>query len=83
MNKSKVEAIMSWSEPMNFKQLREFLGLTGYYRKFIKGYATLAAPLSNLLKKDNFIWNTKTKQTYDDLKETVTQPPLLILPDFS
>ena len=63
--------------------MRGFFGLIGYYRKFIKGYATLVAPLFDLLKKDNFIWNAKTKQVYDDLNAAITHAHVLILLDFS
>lgn len=50
MDNSKVEAILQWQIPINLKQLRGFLGLSGYYRRFIKHYAILAQPLTDLLK---------------------------------
>ncbi|KAL2491946.1 Uncharacterized protein Adt_27574 [Abeliophyllum distichum] len=53
----KIEAIQDWASPINLKQLRDCLGLTGYYRKVVKGYSTMASPLTELLKKDMFIWN--------------------------
>ena len=54
MDKAKMEAIVHWHEPTNVKQLRGFMGLNGYYRKFIQAYATKAQPLTDLLKEDSF-----------------------------
>lgn len=51
MDKDKVKAVLEWPTPQKIKQLRGFLSLTGYYRRFIKSYANLAAPLMNLLKR--------------------------------
>jgi len=80
---SKVQAVLAWPLPTNLKQLRGFLGLTGYYRKFIKGYASIPAPLTNLLKKDNFNWDVDATAAFETLKSALTQAPVLAIPDFS
>lgn len=80
---SKVQAVLDWPQPQNLKQLRGFLGLTGYYRKFIQGYATIAAPLTQLLKKDNFLWNPLAADPFNKLKIALTNAPVLALPNFS
>jgi len=54
MDKDKVQVVLEWPQPKNIKQLSGFLGLNGYYRRFIKGYASLAAPLTDLLRKEAF-----------------------------
>lgn len=82
MDKSKIQAVLDWSRPMNIKQLRGFLGLTGYYRKFIRSYAAIALPLTNLLKKDNFNWSEQAEQAFVNLKDAVTSAPVLALPNF-
>lgn len=81
--KNKIEAVLAWQHPTNVKQLRGFLGLNGYCRRFIKGYAALAAPLFNLLKKDDFLWSPATEAAFVQLKQAITSAPVLTLPDFS
>jgi hypothetical protein len=83
MDKLKVQAVIDWPIPKNLKQLRGFLGLTGYYRRFIKSYATIAAPLTDLLKKDSFQWSDVAAEAFHHLKHAITSAPVLVLPDFS
>jgi hypothetical protein len=57
MDREKIQAVLDWPPPKNIKQLRGFLGLTGYYRRFIQSYAKLASPLTDLLKKEAYVWS--------------------------
>ena len=61
----KVRLVKEWPVPTNLKQLRGYLGLTGYYRRFVKGYAHIAAPLTNLLKKtQRYIWTEDCQMAF-------------------
>ena len=67
---SKVQSIALWERPNNINELRSFLGLTSYYRKFIKNYSIRANPLYKLLKKDTkFIWDENSNYTFEDLRK--------------
>ncbi|GJR56618.1 putative mitochondrial protein [Tanacetum coccineum] len=79
---SKIEAMQKWPIPSTLKQLRGFLGLTGYYRRFIKDYAIISQPLVALTKKDAFKWNPSAELAYHQLKEAMVKAPVLALPNF-
>ncbi|KAL0294537.1 UNVERIFIED_CONTAM: Transposon Ty3-G Gag-Pol polyprotein [Sesamum calycinum] len=78
---AKVKAIMEWEPPKNVSKVRSFLGLAGYYRRFVKDFSVVAKPLTNLLKKNApFNWNDKCAQSFEELKKRLTSAPILALP---
>ncbi|KAL4355348.1 hypothetical protein GQ457_06G015890 [Hibiscus cannabinus] len=83
MDKSKVQIILDWGTPKNIKELRGFLGLSGYYRWFIKGYGGIVKPLTELLKKDAWEWNVEAAAAMLQLKKAMVEAPVLALPNFS
>jgi len=79
----KVMAITKWPGPKNITSLRGFLVLTGYYRRFVKNYANMVAPLKTLLKKDAFRWNNEAKDCFKKMKTLMTSTPILTTPNFT
>ncbi|GMI86209.1 hypothetical protein HRI_002290200 [Hibiscus trionum] len=79
---SKIEAIQNWPFPKTLKAMRGFLGLTGYYRRFIRNYGSISKPLTTLLKKENFHWSTEAEQAFKEIKTAMCSSPVLALPNF-
>ncbi|KAK4417115.1 Retrovirus-related Pol polyprotein from transposon [Sesamum alatum] len=80
---AKLQTMSNWPTPTSVSTLRGFLGLTGYYRRFVRQYATIAAPLTDLLKGPSFLWTPSDEATFQALKTAMLTLPVLRLPDFS
>jgi hypothetical protein len=83
MDIDKIKAVQDWPMPRSIKALHGFLGLTGYYRRFIHNYGVIVASLTTLLKRDAFLWGDAATAAFHDLKRVLTSSPVLQLPDFS
>lgn len=80
----KIQDIQQWPSPSNAKELRNFLGLAGFYRKFVKHFGIISKPLTYLLKKHAlFLWTSQHQHAFDTLKQALILAPVLALPDFS
>jgi hypothetical protein len=84
----KIEAVRDWPVPTNLRELRAFLGLAGYYRRFVRGFSALALPLTELTRnatrqKLDQLWGTKQQLAFVELKRALQSTPVLVLPDLS
>jgi len=80
----KTKCVLNFPIPVNTKDVKSFLGLSGYYRRFIPNYGCIAKPLTTLLKKDTkFQWSDLCQKAFDELKNILTKEPLLQYPDFN
>ena len=78
----KVEVVMSWERPKSVFEIRSFLGLAGYYRRFIEDFSKIAAPMTRLTRKEvKFEWNDRCEEAIQELKRRLTSAPILIVPD--
>ena len=79
---SKVKDVLEWKTPQSVKEIRSFLGLVGYYRRFIENFSKIAKPLTSLLEKNvDFRWTDERQMAFDELKKRLTTAPVLTLPD--
>jgi ribonuclease HI len=78
----KVKAVSEWKQPTSASEIRSFLGLAGYYRRFIEGFSKIARPMTELLRKDTkFVWSEACEGSFQELKRRLTSAPVLVLPD--
>ncbi|WMV32877.1 hypothetical protein MTR67_026262 [Solanum verrucosum] len=78
---SKIQAVLEWRPPKSPTEVRSFLGLAGYYRRFVKGFSIIASPLTKLLQKEvKFTWVDKCQERFETIKSLLTQAPILTLP---
>ncbi|KAJ9565973.1 hypothetical protein OSB04_001939 [Centaurea solstitialis] len=79
---SKIEAVMSWEVPKNPSEIRSFLGLAGYYRRFIQDFSRIAVPLTKLTKKsEKYVWGPDQQQAFETLRQRLCEAPVLTLPE--
>ena len=84
MEAEKVDGVLSWSQPKNVKDVRKFLGLTNYYRRFIKDFTRIARPMNVLMRKDEkWWWEEAQQKAFDELKRVFTTKPVLAALDLN
>ena len=82
MEEGKVDGVLSWPEPKNVKDVRKFLGLANYYRRFIKDFTRVARPINMLMRKDvKWQWGVEQQKAFNELKKVFTTKPVLAAPD--
>lgn len=82
VSQDKVQAVRDWPQPRHVKDLQSFLGLAGFYRRFVEHYSNLALPLTELTRKDApFVWGTRQQAAFDSLKAALCSAPVLLIPD--
>jgi hypothetical protein len=80
----KIQSVMDWEAPTTQTEVRSFLGLAGYYRKFVEGFSSIARPMTQLLKKDKkFEWTPKCEESFQELKKRLVTTPILTMPDIT
>jgi hypothetical protein len=80
----KVQEVMNWKPPVTVRQIQSFLGLAGYYRRFIPDFSRIAKPITELLKKETkIVWSQKCEDAFHALRQHLTTAPLLAQPNSS
>ncbi|XP_078431101.1 putative mitochondrial protein AtMg00860 [Wolffia australiana] len=83
LDPSKIDAIVSWPKLKSIHDVRSFIGLATFYRRFILGFSGIMTPITDILKGEKFEWTSSADQTFELLKKHMTEAPVLKLPDFN
>ena len=82
LDRAKIEAVMNWERPKTPTEVRSFMGLAGYYQRFVKDFSKIATPLTKLTRKnEKYVWNDKCEESFQELKQRLVTAPVLVLPD--
>jgi len=78
----KIAVVVDWPRPTNVTEVRSFLGIAGYYRRFVKDFSKIATPLTQLLRKDHkFNWTEECEASFQELKQKLVTAPILVIPE--
>jgi hypothetical protein len=85
MDPEKIKAIKSWPSPKNVFEVRSFHGLSSFYKKFIRNFSGISAPMMDMVKKrhKSFHWTEEAEKSFNLLKKKIIEQPILVFPDFS
>jgi len=82
VDRAKIAAVVDWPRPTNLTEFRSFLGMAGYYRRFVKDFSKIATPLTRLLRKDHkFGWTEECEASFQELKQKLVTAPVLVIPE--